>query len=426
MAKFLFTVWPFTGCIHPSIAVAHKLVARGHSVAFYTGAQVQTLVEEEGFAHYPFRRLDEKLIDQLVLSSEAVGVNWRRPWRLRPRLRSFFLDTVPLQLADLDVIMADWTPDAIVCDPAMWGPFLILYETQHVPVALLSYVCGCMLPGPDAPPVGLGLPLPRNWYTRLCNRLIGTIIDLFMRDVRRAASALREHHGLSALDGPVIALAGQLPLYLVPSCPEFDYGHRDLPPSVQYVGPLQWYPPQEPPTWLDGFPQNQSWVHVTEGTLHVQEPFVLRAAAQGLANLSMEVIITTGGNRDPVELDLGPVAPNVRVESWVNHRDLLPRTDVLVTTAGGGTVMAALDTGVPMVVVPTEWDKAENAQRVVEAGVGVRLSPRQCTPNRLREAVQRVLHAPSYRQNAERLATVLQRYGGPRKAAALLEGIVPT
>ena len=424
MTKFLFTVWPFLGCVHPGIAVAHALSAHGHEVAFYTGASAHAPVRKEGFVHFPFRPFLERQVESLVLSRDAIGVNWRRPWKLRPRLRAFFLDTVPQQLADLDAIIAEWAPDVIVCDPAMWGPFLILHETQHVPVALLSYVCGCMLPGPDAPPLGLGLPLPRNRYTRLRNRLIGAIMDLFMMDVRCAASALRKRYGLSALDGPVIALAGQLPLYLVPSCPEFDYQRRDLPPSVHYVGPLQWYPPQEPPPWLDKLPQNQPWVHVTEGTLHVQDPFVLRAAAQGLANLSMQVIMTTGGNRDPAELDLGPTGPNVRVESWVNHRDLLPRTDVLVTTAGGGTVMAALDAGVPMVVVLTEWDKAENAQRVVEARAGVRLSSRQCTPSRLREAVRRVLHDPSYRQNAEQLATSLHQYGGPAQAAALLEGIV--
>ena len=83
--------------------------------------------------------------------------------------------------------------------------------------------------------------------------------------------------------------------------------------------------------------------------------------------------------------------------------------------------MTVLAAGVPLVVVPTEWDKPENAQRVVEAGAGLRLAPARLTPGRLRTAVERVLEDPSFRRNAQRLATDLGRYAGPARAAELLE-----
>jgi UDP:flavonoid glycosyltransferase YjiC (YdhE family) len=82
-----------------------------------------------------------------------------------------------------------------------------------------------------------------------------------------------------------------------------------------------------------------------------------------------------------------------------------------------------LEAGVPLVVVPTEWDKPENAQRVVEAGAGVRLSPRRLTPARLRTAVERMLEDPSYRRNARRLSAGFARYRGPARAAELLESL---
>jgi UDP:flavonoid glycosyltransferase YjiC (YdhE family) len=105
----------------------------------------------------------------------------------------------------------------------------------------------------------------------------------------------------------------------------------------------------------------------------------------------------------------------------VPHSDLLPRTAVVVTLGGTSTVMAALNAGVPLVVVPTEWDKPEHAQRVVEAGAGLRLAPHRCTPERLRAAVERVLREPAFRQNAQRLAAAFARYGGPVQAAELVE-----
>jgi MGT family glycosyltransferase len=135
--------------------------------------------------------------------------------------------------------------------------------------------------------------------------------------------------------------------------------------------------------------------------------------------------MTTGGGRAPEALDLGPLDGNIRVQRWIDHRALLARADLVVTTGGAGTVMAALAAGVPLVVVPTEWDKFENAQRVVEAGAGLRLPLRQCTPERLRAAVERVLGEPGFRQNARRLADLFSRADGPTRAAELLETLAP-
>jgi MGT family glycosyltransferase len=250
-------------------------------------------------------------------------------------------------------------------------------------------------------------------------------VDVFLADTRRAARAIRRRHGLSSFDGPVISLAARLPLYLVPSCREFDYSRLDLPRNVEYVGPLQWYPERPTPAWLDELPPGRPLVHATEGTLHVQEPFLLRAAVAALADQPLEAVLTTGG-RPLGELGLDPLAANVRVVEWVNHDELLRRTSVMITTAGGGTVMAGLAAGVPMVVVPTEWDKAENAQRVVESGAGVRISPSSCSAKTLRRAVRELLENPGYRRNAQRLSQILGRQGGPERAATLLERMVST
>jgi UDP:flavonoid glycosyltransferase YjiC (YdhE family) len=78
-----------------------------------------------------------------------------------------------------------------------------------------------------------------------------------------------------------------------------------------------------------------------------------------------------------------------------------------------------------MVIVPTQWDKPDNAQRVVEAGAGLRLSPRKCTPGKIQEAVERVLSEPLFRKNAERMAETFSHYGGAIRAAELLEALCP-
>jgi MGT family glycosyltransferase len=147
----------------------------------------------------------------------------------------------------------------------------------------------------------------------------------------------------------------------------------------------------------------------------------LKAAARACADLPVQVVMTSGKPGSPAALDLGDLPPHIRVESYVPQSYLLPRTAVMVTVGGSGGVLAALKAGVPLVVVPTEWDRPENAQRVVEAGAGIRVSPHRCTTERLRAAIKRVLTEPSFRKNAQRLGDACARYGGPAAAAELLE-----
>jgi MGT family glycosyltransferase len=163
-------------------------------------------------------------------------------------------------------------------------------------------------------------------------------------------------------------------------------------------------------------------VHVTEGTSHFQEPLLLPAAARGLAGAPVEAILTTGRERSPAALGLPP-ALNVHVTDWLSHGELLPRCAAIVTTGGAQTIVSALAAGVPLVVVPTLWDKPANARRVAAAGVGVQVAPRACTPERLRAAVDDVLREPSYRRNAARMAEALAAAPGPAGAAEMIAAL---
>ena len=428
MARFLFTVWPFSGHLHPAIAVAHALRARHHSVAFYTGGSVRAVVESEGFQLLPFAKLDEERISALVASfpySPSLWSRLRTARDLAAKFREWLLGTIPAQVDDLDGILGQWAPDVVVCDPVFWSPILIFSERREFAVAVLSVLAACVLPGPDVPFWGQGLPRPRNARMRLYSRLLATLGRWVSVGFRAEVDRIRAGYGLSALDCPVTEFAARMPLYLVPSTREYDYGRSHLPPSVHYVGPCLWDKPSSTPApeWLMKLGRDRPLVYVTEATVGTGEPFLLKAAARALQNMPVDVVMTTGKQRDPKAWDWGNLAPNIRVEAYVPQSDLLPRAAVMVTVGGSGGVLAALQAGVPLVVAPTEWDRPENAQRVVEAGAGLRIAANRCTPQRLRAAVERVLSEPSFRRNAERLREVGVRHGGPARAAELLEGL---
>jgi UDP:flavonoid glycosyltransferase YjiC (YdhE family) len=415
--RILVTAWSFPGHINPTIALARALAQHGHEVAFSTGEGVRTIVERQGFSFYPWRHLDENGAYAKVLSPVSRSMISRAAF-----LEDLLLGTLQDQVKDQQIALADWKPDVVVSDATMWGTPLVLHELTGIPCVICSLAPGCMIPSPNVPPWGMGLPSPHNWTGRLLCRTVGLFTEMSVAGFRRRANGMRAEFGLPPLEIPINEYLGTLPLYLVPSVPELDYNRRDLPPSVHYVGPLIWNETKRtaPLDWMATLSHEHPWVHVTEGTMHIK-PLLLSAAARGLANLPMEVIMTSGSDRNPQELGLGPLAPNVRLESWIPHSELFPRTDVVVTTGGAGTVLTALEAGIPLVIVPTEWDKPDNAQRVVEAGAGIRVSPGRCTPKRLRKAVEQLLSNKSYRDNAKRIAGILKGFNGPRIAAKLIE-----
>jgi UDP:flavonoid glycosyltransferase YjiC (YdhE family) len=415
--------------LYPQISVAQALRDRGHEVAFYSHGSTRPVVEGEGFTLFPFVHVNEQRYERIHALEAEVPATQPKGKTLSIAMKAYrdmLADSIPEQVADLQPILANWQPDALVTDLALWGPILVLSETARIPVALSSTMMGSMIPGPDGPPWGPGLPPPRTFRTRLLARATQVAIDIIAHRMRRQVNRIRAGYGLVPMGCSVNEFTGRLPLYLIPSLPELDYNRRDQPPHVHYTGACLWTKSvgAAPADWLDKLPPDRPWIHATEGTAQYQKPFLLKATAQAFANRQVEVILTTGQNRRPQELGLDSLPANVHVERWLSHETLLPRCAAIVTTGGPATVMAALKAGVPLVMVPTFWEKADNAQRVVEAGVGLRLAPRQCTPDRVRAAVMRLLEEPHFRENARRIAQRLAAAPGPARAAELLEQLV--
>ncbi len=427
MSRFLVTCWPFVGHLYPQISVAHALRDRGHEVAFYTHESARGVVEGEAFTLFPFERVDERRYERIHALEAAVPATQPKYKTLSVAMaayRDMLAGSIPEMVADLQPIIRTWKPDVIVTDPALWASILVVWELSGVPVALLTQMIGSMLPGPDAPPWGPGLRPPRTFSTRLVARAVQLGTNIVAYNMRRNVNRIRAQYRLPPMGCSVNEFTGRLPLYLIPSVPELDYNRRDQPPNVHYIGPCVWTRPANGTSMdsLGNIPTDRPWVHATEGTAQYQEPFLLRAAAKGLGDQPVEVILTTGQfSRDPSILGMTTLPANVHVERWLSHEDLLPRCAALVTTGGAATVLASLKAGVPLVVVPTFWDKSDNAQRVVEAGAGLRLAPRHCTPERLRATVMRLVDEPAFRQNARRMAQRFAEAPGPMGAAILLE-----
>ena len=111
---------------------------------------------------------------------------------------------------------------------------------------------------------------------------------------------------------------------------------------------------------------------------------------------------TVGPNGDPAELDVDPA--RARIERFVPLSDLLTGVSAVVAHGGGGTFLAALSRGLPLLLLPQGADQFLNARQVASAHAGIVLLPEQATPAAIGSALQRALTDRSLRAAAQRVA----------------------
>jgi UDP:flavonoid glycosyltransferase YjiC (YdhE family) len=113
----------------------------------------------------------------------------------------------------------------------------------------------------------------------------------------------------------------------------------------------------------------------------------------------------------------------VRGSEFLPQTSILPHADAVLTHGGNNTVTECLHFGCPMVVLPLFWDQYDNAQRVQEAGFGVRLDTYGHEPEQLIAALDAVLGDEDRRIRMAAIARRLSNDPGAARAAQAIESV---
>jgi MGT family glycosyltransferase len=176
---------------------------------------------------------------------------------------------------------------------------------------------------------------------------------------------------------------------------------------------------EELPEWMDTLPPGPV-VHASLGTA-VDRQDLLRVFIDALANEHLNLILVIGRGRDPTSL--GALPENVRVAEYIPHSKLLARCDAVITHAGAGTLIASVDAGLPMVLVPLFSDQPINAAQAVARGLGKMIMPSDVTPSLVREAVHTVLSDERYKSRVEAVRDEIAQLPSVEQAVRWLEQV---
>jgi MGT family glycosyltransferase len=145
----------------------------------------------------------------------------------------------------------------------------------------------------------------------------------------------------------------------------------------------------------------------------------MQGLIDSLAGSRFRVIVSMGPQHDQLTL-----ADNMTGAEFLPQTTILPQVDALITHGGNNTVTEALHFGKPMVALPLFWDQYDNAQRVHETGVGIRLDTYGHAPEELTGAVETLLGDDALRGRLDAISRRLRAASGTETAADAIERVL--
>ncbi len=366
--RVLFSTIRGTGHFHPLVPFMDACRRRGHDVTISAPEDLRRTVEQMGFAFRPFGHPGEA----------ALGEVWKR------------LPSLPDDEATALVVSEIFANlNARAAIPALRAtaldlkPDLVVREAGELGSAVVAEVLGI----PHAR-VAIGLAITE---------------ELIFRNAIASIDRLRESEGLTPDGGA--SLRGAPTFTAMPLSLE-DPAEMGPASAMRVRAPHVDTKRNPLPAWWGD--DTRPLVYVTFGTIaggSSQARGAYKVALEAVADLAIRVLLTTGHNFDASDLRVVP--PNVRIEAWVPQLDVLPHATVTVCHAGSGTMLGALEAGVPMLAMPLFADQPANARRIAEVGAGLTIDGRTATSEAVRAGIAALLADEAPRRVARRIACEL-------------------
>jgi UDP:flavonoid glycosyltransferase YjiC (YdhE family) len=373
--KVLFCAIPGYGHVLPLLPLAEACQSLGYDTSLATGQAMVGRLPVETVHGLPDWSLASAERETRRRHPELGALPPRESYRFAVEL---FADvTAEGFISTLDEVLEEKAPD------------LVVYEVMAVGAALAASRRG-------VPCIGFGVV---QW---------SIVTELLHR-------AVIERHGL---DPSEVLLTCA---YLDPFPPSIRSTDVARPANDQLLRPVPAsLGDAHLPDWLLA-PKARKRVYLTLGTVAFGATDAFEAALDVLDDRDVDVLVAVGPDGDPSILM--PRSERIHVETFVDQGAVLPLVDAVVHHGGSGTMLSALASGRPQVVMPQGADQFHNAATLPATGAGRAVfpgSPRTV----LTDAIHDALADPVMEKAARRIADEIEAMPSPIVVASGFPALV--
>ena len=407
------------------IGIADVLRRRGHRVVFAAESSWKGRLRPFGF--------EEALVDLAPPAQDGAaddaGAFWKEFIRATApefrkatieQLETFMLPTWQALIdgaryvePQLQALLAATAPDVVVEDNVVAFPALLTCGAPYVRIVSCNPL---EVPDPGIPPAYSGLPSSdeSSWGR------FRAAYDRTHRQLWSSFNAWVQEQGAPALpDLEFVHTSRHLNLYIYPEV--MDYSRtRPLDSTWQRLDSSVRRTDRASDLDIGSLnrPSGSRLIYLSLGSLGSADVELMKRLVHALSRTNHRYVVSKGPQAREYDL-----AANMVGAEFLPQPAILPLVDLVITHGGNNTMTEALHFGKPLVVLPLFWDQYDNAQRVEETGLGVRLDTYRFTDEQLYAALDQLLGDAALTQRLTAVAADAQARDGLTSAADRIEAL---
>lgn len=421
MSKFLVITTPSIGHTLPLLPIVSEMVKSGHIVKWISGWAFKEQVEKTGADYIPMHpKYDRGTSDLYDFFPELMKL--KRIAMIKFYWKTWLLEPVPYYVKQIEELLKVFKADAIIGDSFRnWAVFVT--ERGGPPFAMIN-VFPLIYPSNDVPPQGLGMLPNKSFFSKIKEKILRIIlINMVYRSNQNYCNLIRAELGLTKFKRFFVMEGWERSnLVCQPTVPFLEFPRTKLPQNIHFIGPILIKPDPNfvPPHWWNKIISgDKKVILINQGTIAKSIDNLIKPSIAALKNENFLIVAV------PVKKNqLNDLPPNVFVDEFIPFGNLLPYVDVAITNGGYGGVQNVLAHGIPLVIAGQSEDKMEVSARVEYSQTGINLKTSEPTPDKILEAVRKVLSNPIYKKNAEKFQSESKKYDAPQMAVKLLEQLI--
>ena len=397
MSKIIYLTPPAHGHLNPALPVMQELVQRGEQVSCYNTEEFQSTVERIGatFRAYPSTEISSSEISRVLQDgnlARVTGLILRSTEQLLP----FVLEELSRE-----------GPDLVIFDSiALWGKM----ATKQLKLRAAASISHLVMDEKHMKPLDL-------------LRMLRQYLPIVPGILRTRRSLIQKYGKAYPLAQPLFPMRDRLNLVfttrdLQPATPIIDETFRFVGPSIN--------PHTRNEDFLFDALGQKPIIYISLGTVHSTQPEFFRACFEAFADLDSQFILSVGAQTDLGAL--GPSPANFSVRATVPQLEILQRTAAFITHGGINSVHEGLYYGVPLIMIPQQFEQLLNARCVAAHGAGLiiesRMQGKPVTAKLLRQSLAKILSDSRYRDSAGKLQQSMSGAGGYKAAADHIQAYI--
>lgn len=161
-------------------------------------------------------------------------------------------------------------------------------------------------------------------------------------------------------------------------------------------------------------------IFLSLGSIASADLVLMKRLTDILAESPHRFIVCKGPLHDQYELP-----DNMWGDKFVPQLEVLTIIDLIITHGGNNTLTESFFYGVPgFIVCPLFGDQFDNAQRIEERGLGIRLDPYNCSKEQLLDGIEKMLQNSDAKKRMKLVSKRMQKPAVRNKAIKLITDVV--